>query len=187
MQYLVASISSAALPAGCQLVADGETISFEEPWSFGTPMLAHFDDTSLEAVKAEVAKAEPEHAVATVALEPPGAGEAYVIAAHLMRDITRFRDYAAAVPGVVKKFGGRFLARAGAVTPIAESFVPDRLVLIEFPTALNAVSFYFSPDYAPLLKLRLETTDPRFVLVARSGQFAESVRPAIEEHLRARG
>ena len=56
-------------------------------------------------------------------------------------------------------------------------------MLIEFPTAADAVAFYFSDVYAPLLKLRLETTDPRFVLVTRSGALSENVRSDIEKRL----
>jgi uncharacterized protein (DUF1330 family) len=84
---------------------------------------------------------------------------------------------------VVQSFNGKFIARAGKVTPVAGSFAPDRAVLIEFPTAADAVAFYFSDVYAPLLKLRLETTAPRFVLIARSGELSGSVRADIEKRL----
>ena len=41
MQYLVASgVPSTQLPPGCQLVAGGQMMSFEEPWSFGEPLIA---------------------------------------------------------------------------------------------------------------------------------------------------
>ena len=63
------------------------------------------------------------------------------------------------MPDVVRSFGGRFLARAGKVTPLAGAFVPERAVLIEFPTAGDALAFYTSERYAPLLKIRLATTE----------------------------
>ena len=63
----------------------------------------------------------------------------------------------------------------------------DRVVLIEFPTAADAAAFYFSDIYAPLLKLRLETTNPRFVLVAKSGVLPEMVRAEIQKRLSSGG
>lgn len=182
MHYLIApKAETGKLPIGCHVVADGEFISFEEPWSFGDPLIVRVHD---EAVLEEAKKAlGGSEAFAIEGLIEPGPGAAFVIAAHLMRDIERFRPYAAAIPGVVQSFKGKFIARAGRVTPLAGSFVPDRVVLIEFPSAADAVAFYFSDVYAPLLRLRLETTDPRFVLVARSGDLPESVRADIEKRL----
>jgi len=56
-------------------------------------------------------------------------------------------------------------------------------VLIEFPDADDVVSFYFSGAYAPLLRIRLTATEPRFVLLMRSGPLPEPARRAIKEHL----
>ena len=101
-----------------------------------------------------------------------------------MRDIERFKPYAAAVPEVVKSFGGRFLARGGSVTPIAGSFVPERVVLVEFPTVEDALTFYISDRYAPLLKIRLATTEARLVIVTRSGEWPAPVRAKAAAYLR---
>ncbi len=186
MHYLIApKAETGRLPIGCHVVADGESMSFEESWSFGDPLIVRVnDDAALEQAKTALGGSE---AFAVEGLIEPGPGAAFVIAAHRMRDIERFKPYAAAIPGVVQSFNGRFIARAGKVTPVAGSFAPDRVVLIEFPTAADAVAFYFSDVYAPLLKLRLETTDPRFVLVARSGDLTEAVRADIERRLAAGG
>ena len=184
MHYLIApKAETGVLPLGCPVVADGESISFEEAWSFGDPQILRVaDDAALEQAKTAFGGS---NAFAVEGLIEPGPGAAFVIAAHMMRDIERFKPYAAAIPGVVQRFNGRFIARAGRVTPIAGAFVPDRVVLIEFPSAADAVAFYFSEVYAPLLKLRLETTDPRFVVMARSGGLPEDVRAEIARRLGA--
>ena len=77
-------------------------------------------------------------------------------------------------------------ARGGAVTPVCGSFAPDRLVLMEFPSADDVAAFYFSAAYAPLLQIRLKATEPRFVLVNRSGRLPERTRQTIADGL-ARG
>lgn len=183
VQYLVASgVPSTQLPPGCYLVADGEAISFEEPWSFGDPLIARVDDgADLDALNSIIGA----EAFLVEGILEPAHGQAFCIGAHLMRDPEGFKPYAAAVPGVIAQFGCRYIARGGKVKRLAGSFAPDRAVLMEFPSADKAVDFYFSEAYAPLLDIRLRSTDPRFVLMARNGMLSSSVRNRIAEKLRA--
>ena len=184
MRYLVASKAAAGqLPEGCSLVADGEMVSFELPWTFGAPLVARIDDT-LDAEKLRGSLGPGINAFTVEGLEEPGAGQAYVLGGHIMRDMERFKPYAEAVPDVVKSFNGRFLARGGTVTPLAGDFVPERVVLIEFPAAADALGFYLSDRYAPLLKIRLATTDARLAILSRSGDLPKQVRAAAEAYLR---
>jgi uncharacterized protein (DUF1330 family) len=180
MRYLVASgLSAAQLPKGCHLVAGGESISFEQPWSFGAPLIALADDgADLAALKSSTVSA-----FLVEGIEPPGAGEAFAIGAHRMLDAEAFKPYVARVADVSKDFGCRYIARGGAVTPLAGSFAPDRAVLMEFPSADEVAAFYFSDAYAPLLRIRLSATEPRFVLVARAGALPDRTRRAIAEGL----
>ena len=103
-----------------------------------------------------------------------------------MRDPEGFKPYMAGVPGVIKNFGCTYLARGGAVTPLGGAFAPDRLVLMQFPSADELVDFYFSDGYAPLLPIRLKTTVPRFVVMARSGKLPDRARGVIAEKLPGR-
>src|ERR1017187_3377769 len=181
MRYLVASgLSAAQLPNGCHLVADGEAISFEQPWSFGAPLIAQVDDgADLDALNSKPAVS----AFLVEGIEPPGAGQAFAIGAHRMRDAEAFKPYAARVADVSKEFGCRYIARGGAVTPLSGSFVPDRAVLMEFPSADDVAAFYFSESYAPLQRIRLAATEPRFVLLARTGALPERTRRMIADGL----
>jgi uncharacterized protein (DUF1330 family) len=101
-----------------------------------------------------------------------------------MRDMSHFRTYAERVGEVVEHFGGRFLARANEVTPIAGSVVPNRVVITEYPHADDAVAYYVSDAHAPLLKLRLATANTRLVVLARHGALPASARNALEHYLR---
>jgi len=181
MRYLVASgLRSAELPPGCRAIADGETISFEQPWSFGAPLIAQVDDgTDLAALTSKPAIA----AFLVEGIAPPGAGQAFAIGAHRMRDAEAFKPYVARVADVSKDFGCRYIARGGAVTLLSGSFVPDRVVLMEFPSADDVAAFYFSAAYAPLLRIRLKATEPRFVLLARAGSLPERTRRMIADGL----
>jgi uncharacterized protein (DUF1330 family) len=185
VRYLVASNGAAGhLPDGGSPLADGGMISFELPWTFGPPLVARLDDAvDLVTLKASLSKAG--HNGFTIeGLEEPGAGQAFVLGCHIMRDMEGFRPYAEAIPDVVKSFGGRFLSRAGKVTPLSGAFVPERVVLIEFATADDALRFYVSDRYAPLLKIRLATTEARFLIIARSGELPPPVRTVAGAYLR---
>src|SRR5262245_22161238 len=119
MQYLAASkAAEGQLPDGCRVLADGEMISFELPWAF-TPLVARLDDSiDLPALKAHLSDARHD-AFAVEGIEEPGHGQAFVLGAHIVHDPVGFRPYAADIPGIVKSFGGRFIARAGKVTPLS--------------------------------------------------------------------
>jgi uncharacterized protein (DUF1330 family) len=169
----------------CRTIADGEFISFEQEWVLGAPLIARVNDgVRLEDIKAQIPAGC--NAFAVEGLAEPGAGEAFLLGAHTMRDIGHFKSYADRVPDVVKKFGGRFLARASQVTRIAGDVVPDRVVITEYPSAADVVAFYVSDDYAPLLKLRLATVNARLVVMARSGALPDAARKRAEDYLRRR-
>ncbi len=90
---------------------------------------------------------------------------AYIVANITVTDPERYPRYRAQTPAVVARYGGRFLVRAGAVHPLEGEFGFDRFVVIEFPSLEAARRFYDSPEYAPLLKLRMETTRSQVALV----------------------
>jgi uncharacterized protein (DUF1330 family) len=173
-----------AIAPGCT-VADGEMISLEQPWIFGAPLIVRVDDgTRLDDLKARLPAGC--NAFAVEGMAEPGSGQAFVFGAHTMRDLGHFRSYAQLVPDVVARFSGRFLVRASEVVPIAGNVVPNRVVVIEFPSAQDAVAYYVSDAYAPLLKLRLATANTRLVVLARSGALPEAARKVAEDYLRAR-
>jgi uncharacterized protein (DUF1330 family) len=182
MQYLVAgrpSIDRAALdPRG--VVAHGDAMVFEGPWPWASPIVARLDDAQIDAVRTSGIDG-----YLVDALGEPGAGEAVVVAAHRMRDLVAFQPYAEQVGAVVQRFGGRFLARSGKAEMLGGDFVSDRAVIIEFPRAADAVAFYVSDVYAPLMKIRHATSDPRFLVMARSGSLPAEARAAAESYLRA--
>jgi len=187
MQYLVAgraALDGVALDPRL-VVAQGEMVVIEGPWVLGAPIIAHGDTGALADIGRR-ASAPGLHAFAVEALAAPGAGAAFVIGAHRVHDPEGFRPYAEQVAAVVQSFGGRFPARGGKVTPLGGGFVPDRAVIIEFPTAADAVAFYVSDVYAPLLKIRHAAADPCFVVVARAGALPAEARAAAETYLRAR-
>jgi uncharacterized protein (DUF1330 family) len=182
MQYLVAgrpSVDKIALDPS-RIVAQGEAMVFEGPWPWASPVVARLDDAQIETVRASGIEG-----YLVDALAEPGAGEAFVVAAHRMRDLVAFQPYAEQVGAVVERFGGRFLARSGKAEMLGGDFVSDRAVILEFPRAADAVAFYVSDVYAPLMKIRHAASDPRFLVMARTGALPAEARGAAQGYLRA--
>jgi uncharacterized protein (DUF1330 family) len=184
MQYLVAGQTALARlrldPR--RVIAQGEAMVFEGPWPWISPMVVQIDDAAVAAVRASGIDG-----YLVDALGEPGAGEAFVVAAHRMRDLVAFQPYAEQVGAVVQKFGGRFLARSAKAEMLSGDFVSDRAVILEFPRAADAVAFYVSDVYAPLMKIRHAASDPRFLVMARSGALPADARATAEGYLRAHG
>ena len=89
----------------------------------------------------------------------------YIIANIDVHDGEMFGRYRDAVAPLIAQFGGRYLVR-GASLEHAEGKLPfKRLVILEFPSLADAKRFYDSPEYAPVLKLRVDsaTSDLAFV------------------------
>jgi uncharacterized protein (DUF1330 family) len=92
---------------------------------------------------------------------------AYVIGEVDVTDPAAYEDYRKQVGAVVTKYGGRFIARGGKLEALEGGWSPKRLVLLEFPSMEQALKWYRSPEYAPLIKLRQKAS--RGKLVALEG------------------
>lgn len=90
---------------------------------------------------------------------------AYLIAHIEVTDPEAFKDYGAAVPAVVERFGGRYLVRGGAVEALEGDWTIPRLVIIAFADMAVAQRFYDSADYQEILPLRLAATKGTVALV----------------------
>src|SRR5262249_41983305 len=151
MHYLVAgrpAIERLALDAS-HMVALGEALVLEGPWPWIPLVVARVDDATVA-----VARSRAIDGYLVEALAEPGTGQALVVAAHRMLDLEGLKPYGEQVGAVVGRFGGRFLARSAKATVLGGNFLSERAVIVEFPTADDAVAFYISDVYAPLLTLR---------------------------------
>jgi uncharacterized protein (DUF1330 family) len=79
---------------------------------------------------------------------------AYLIANVEVTDPERYEEYRKVVPATIAKFGGRYLARGGAVEVLEGDIAPRRVVVLEFPDAAAIKRWYASPEYQHILELR---------------------------------
>ena len=90
---------------------------------------------------------------------------AYIIARVNVTDMEPYRKYMKATPDAIVQFGGKFIARGGAVETLEGPEETDRVVLLEFPSFAEAKAFYDSPAYQAAKELRAGAATGQFVLV----------------------
>ena len=81
-----------------------------------------------------------------------------------VRDDEGYRPYAAANAGIFRKFGARFVVRAGKYEN-PEGTARTRNVVIEFPDYATALACYNSPEYQENIKRRLPHSTADIVII----------------------
>ncbi|MEQ1610003.1 MAG: DUF1330 domain-containing protein [Hyphomonadaceae bacterium] len=89
----------------------------------------------------------------------------YLVANIVIRDRAAYEIYGQKVAPVVEAFGGKYIVRGGAVMPVEGQLPISFLVVVEFPSMADLRRFYHSPEYAPLLQMRIDCTMSNIVFV----------------------
>ena len=79
---------------------------------------------------------------------------AYIFASVEITDPAAYEEYRQRVPAIIAAYGGRYLARGGAVERLEGNAPVNRLVIVEFPDMARLKAFYNSAEYQPLLAIR---------------------------------
>lgn len=90
---------------------------------------------------------------------------AYVISEVEARDRSAMEAYRALAAQTIAQYGGRYLARGGAVEVVEGGPPPKTLIIVEFPSMARAREWYASPEYAEALKLRQTALERRLMFV----------------------
>ena len=80
-------------------------------------------------------------------------------------DGDKYSEYINVTPGIIAKFGGRFIVRGGDKVTLEGPEEKWRIVVIEFPDLQTARDFYSSADYAEAKKIREGAALAQFVAV----------------------
>ncbi len=88
---------------------------------------------------------------------------AYIIARVEVRDWDRYREYMKHTPGVIARFGGRFIVRGAETHTLEGSPETRRVVVIEFPSLERAKAFYASEAYGAAKALRDGAGEAQFI------------------------
>jgi len=110
-------------------------------------------------------------AVSPLRAQTPGpvpaeaSAKAYFVNEITVTDPAVYADYVRQAPALIGSFGGRYLVRAGALTPIIGEPPTARIVIVEFPSHEAAVAFWESPAYRAILPIRQASSTSRAYIV----------------------
>ncbi len=89
----------------------------------------------------------------------------YVIADVEVTDPELFAEYRKLVSATIDKYGGKYLARGGDSEVMEGDWTPHRTVVIEFESMDRAREWYHSDEYAPALRMRLDSANSSVIIV----------------------
>ena len=90
---------------------------------------------------------------------------AYVVVQIVVEDLETYERYKTLAPPSISAYGGRYVVRGGPSEVLEGSWQPQRLVLLEFPTAEQARAWWSSPEYAPAKALRQRSAQTEMLLI----------------------
>lgn len=100
---------------------------------------------------------------AWAAQEAPKKG--YIIAQVDVTNPQAYGEYAKLSPGIIAKYNGKFLARAGRTVTLEGTPARSRVVIIEYPSFEQAQAFFSSAEYQQAKKLREGAANAQFIVV----------------------
>jgi len=90
---------------------------------------------------------------------------AYLILDLTIHNFNEFREYIEKIPEFIKKHSGRYVVQGVEPDVMEGDWKPERVVVIEFPSKVNANEFLNDPYAQDLFSLRHKTTTSRLILV----------------------
>jgi uncharacterized protein (DUF1330 family) len=90
----------------------------------------------------------------------------YIIARVKVTDPEKYQDYTAVSPGLIAKYGGRFIVRGGETATLEGPEETGRIVVVEFDSLEQAKAMYQSEEYQAAIKLRAGAATAQFIAVA---------------------
>ena len=88
-----------------------------------------------------------------------------MIARVSVTDWDKYKQYMKLSPGIIEKFGGKFIVRGGQTVTLEGPTEKWRVVVVEFPDLEKAKEFYYSQDYTAARKIREGAALAQFVAV----------------------
>lgn len=90
---------------------------------------------------------------------------AYAILTIAVEDADAYAAYRERSPAALERYGGRYLARGGAIEPVEGDWRPERVVILEFPSLERAHEWYDSPEYRAIREIRQRAAPTRMIFV----------------------
>jgi len=89
----------------------------------------------------------------------------YMIIDIQVQNSALYAEYVEKVPVILNQYGGRYLVRGGAMTPLSGNWNPERIVVIEFETMAQLRACFSSAEYRAIAPLREQSTTSKSIVV----------------------
>ena len=93
----------------------------------------------------------------------------YFLAEIAVHDPALYRQYVEQASAIVPRYGGEYVFRSEAITPVSGGWAPARLLLIRFPSPDHLRRCFADPEYLAIAPLRERSTTSRTVLIQDQG------------------
>jgi len=90
---------------------------------------------------------------------------AYVVVDIDVFNPEEYQEYIKLAPAAVAACGGKYLARGAKAEVLEGSWVPKRLVILEFESVEKAKAWLESPEYQPARQMRHRTARTNMVVI----------------------
>lgn len=88
---------------------------------------------------------------------------AYLIADVEVNNAEAYKEYRERFDPILAKYHGRLIVGGGPCEALEGDWTPERLIVLEFPTADLARAWYDSPDYAEIAPIRHQHATTHFL------------------------
>ena len=94
---------------------------------------------------------------------------AYIIVDVNIHDAANYEGYKKLTPASLVPYDGKFIVRGGKTETLEGNWQPERIVVLEFPSAEKAKQWWNSEEYAPAKALRQANATTKMILVEGFG------------------
>ena len=90
---------------------------------------------------------------------------AYVILDITVTNPDLFEEYKKLAPTTIEAYGGKYIARGGTAEALEGDWIPNRIVILEFDSAVTAKTWLESPEYREARAMRHQAATSHTIVV----------------------
>lgn len=90
---------------------------------------------------------------------------AYILVEVAIHDEELYESYKKLTPGTLAAYGGKFIVRGGEKESLEGDWMPQRIVILEFPDMEKAKAWWSSAEYTEAKSIRYKAANSHMLLL----------------------